>query len=73
MFLRWRLDQVQLRADSWPFDLEIRAGEIIAVTGALGSGKSNLLGALFGVRPLVSGRMTLDGADWRPTPRLSRF
>jgi simple sugar transport system ATP-binding protein len=35
-----RLDQVQLRADSRPFDLEIRAGEIIAVTGALGSGKA---------------------------------
>jgi len=39
-----RLDQVQLRADSSPFDLEIRADEIIAVTGALGSGKSNLRG-----------------------------
>ena len=62
-----RLDQVQLRADSRPFDLEIRAGEIIAVTGALGSGKSNLLGALFGLRPFVSGRATLDGADWRPS------
>jgi simple sugar transport system ATP-binding protein len=53
-----RLDQVQLRADSRPFDLEIRAGEIIAVTGALGSGKSN---------PFVSGRATLEGADWRPS------
>lgn len=62
-----RLDQVQLRADSRPFDLEIRAGEIIAVTGALGSGKSNLLGALFGLRPFVSGRATLEGADWRPS------
>jgi simple sugar transport system ATP-binding protein len=62
-----RLDQVQLRADSRPFDLKIRAGEIIAVTGALGSGKSNLLGALFGLRPFVSGRATLEGADWRPS------
>src|SRR3984957_9616855 len=60
-----RLDQVQLRADSRPFDLEIRAGEIIAVTGALGSGKSNLLGALFGLRPFVSGRATLDGGGDR--------
>jgi simple sugar transport system ATP-binding protein len=61
-----RLDQVQLRADSSPFDLEIRAGEIIAVTGALGSGKSNLLGALFGLAKFASGRALLDGVEWRP-------
>jgi simple sugar transport system ATP-binding protein len=62
-----RLDQVQLRADSRPFDLDIRAGEIIAVTGALGSGKSNLLGALFGLSKFASGRAVLDGVEWRPT------
>jgi simple sugar transport system ATP-binding protein len=61
-----RLDQVQLRADSSPFDLEIRADEIIAVTGALGSGKSNLLGALFGLAKFASGRALLDGVEWRP-------
>jgi simple sugar transport system ATP-binding protein len=62
-----RLDQVQLRADSRPFDLDIRAGEIIAVTGALGSGKSNLLGALFGLTRFASGRALLDGVEWRPS------
>jgi simple sugar transport system ATP-binding protein len=61
-----RLDQVQLRADSSPFDLEIRADEIIAVTGALGSGKSNLLGALFGPAKFASDRALLDGVEWRP-------
>src|SRR3984957_17813511 len=61
-----RLDQVQLRADSRPFDLDIRAGEIIAVTGALGSGKSNLLGALFGLSKFASGRAVLDGVEWSP-------
>jgi ABC-type sugar transport system ATPase subunit len=47
--------------------LEIRAGEIIAVTGALGSGKSNLLRALFGLAKFASGRAILDGAEWRPS------
>jgi simple sugar transport system ATP-binding protein len=48
------------------FDLEIRPGEIVAATGALGAGKSRLLGAVFGLAPLAGGTMELDGAPWRP-------
>jgi simple sugar transport system ATP-binding protein len=62
-----RLDQVRLREDSEPFDLELRAGEIVAVTGALGSGKSRLLGALFGLTRFASGRAALDGDEWCPS------
>lgn len=61
-----RLDQIRLTATSAPFDLAIRAGEIVAVTGALGSGKSRLLQALFGLKPLFGGRVELDGKPWQP-------
>jgi simple sugar transport system ATP-binding protein len=36
------------------------------VTGALGTGKSRLLGALFGLAPIAAGFVELDGAPWRP-------
>ena len=60
------LNGVRLTYAAEPFDLSIRAGEIVAVTGALGSGKSRLLGALFGLSRFVNGRVDLDGMPWRP-------
>jgi simple sugar transport system ATP-binding protein len=60
------LDRVCLTCDSEPFDLSIHAGEIVAITGALGSGKSRLLRALFGLSRFVDGRVDLDGVPWRP-------
>ena len=49
-----------------PFDLEVERGEIVAVTGPLGAGKTTLAGAIFGIWPLVEGEITLDGARWTP-------
>jgi cobalt/nickel transport system ATP-binding protein len=44
-------------------DLEVRAGESLALLGANGSGKSSLLGVVAGVFPLSSGRYLLGGAE----------
>jgi simple sugar transport system ATP-binding protein len=61
-----RLTNARLTPGAQAFDLEIRAGEIVAATGALGAGKSRLLGAVFGLAPLAGGTMELDDAPWRP-------
>ena len=50
-----RLEGARVFADSVPFDLELRGGEVLGLTGLIGAGKSELLGALFGLRPLAGG------------------
>jgi ribose transport system ATP-binding protein len=44
-----------------PLDLELRAGEIVGLGGLIGSGRSTVLKALFGVRPLEAGEVWIDG------------
>lgn len=47
-------------------DLTIRAGEIQCLLGENGAGKSTLCNVIFGVHAPSEGRMTLDGAPYRP-------
>ena len=51
-------------------DLTLRAGEIVGVSGLQGSGRTELLEAVFGVRPFTRGTMTLGGRA--RTPRSPR-
>jgi simple sugar transport system ATP-binding protein len=44
-------------------DLEVRAGEIVAVAGVDGNGQSELIDAIAGLRSAVAGRVELAGAD----------
>ena len=60
------LSQVRLLAESPPFDLDLRAGEVTGVIGLLGAGKSELARGMFGADRLAQGRMRLDGADYAP-------
>jgi simple sugar transport system ATP-binding protein len=41
----------------------VRGGEILGVAGVEGNGQSELIEALVGLRPLVSGRLRIMGAD----------
>ncbi len=43
--------------------LEVAAGEILGIAGVDGNGQSELVDALFGLRPLSAGRVSLDGAE----------
>jgi len=58
---------IRLRPDRAAFDLQAGIGEVVAVTGVVGAGKTTLAEAIFGVRPLAAGTMTLDGQAWLPS------
>ncbi len=49
-------------------DLEVRAGELVALVGANGAGKTTLLRAVSGVQPVASGRIAFEGADITAAP-----
>jgi ribose transport system ATP-binding protein/rhamnose transport system ATP-binding protein len=49
-----------------PTSLSARAGEIIALYGLSGSGRSSLLNALWGAEKVLAGAITLAGAPYRP-------
>ena len=42
-------------------DLELRAGEIVGVAGLQGSGRTELVEALFGIVPFTRGELLVDG------------
>jgi ABC-type sugar transport system ATPase subunit len=47
-------------------DFEVRAGEIVGIAGLLGSGRSELLRAIFGADPVEAGEVEVDGTRVRP-------
>jgi simple sugar transport system ATP-binding protein len=61
---------MQLGPLSEPFDLDVRDGEIVAVVGPVGAGKTRLAQTIFGATRAIAGTMRLYGESWRPrTPR----
>ena len=57
---------LKLRPDSVPFDLDVWPGEIVAVVGPVGGGKSTFARAIFGDAPRVAGELWLNGERWHP-------
>jgi rhamnose transport system ATP-binding protein len=46
---------------SGQIDVTVRSGEILGVAGLLGSGRSELLRAIFGADPIAAGKISVDG------------
>ncbi len=43
--------------------IDVRQGEIVGLAGLVGSGKSEVARACFGIEPIAAGRVRFDGAD----------
>ena len=57
---------LKLSEQARPLDFDLGDGEIVAVTGLVGVGKTALAETLFGARAPAAGEMTLDGQRYAP-------
>jgi simple sugar transport system ATP-binding protein len=60
-----KISAMQILPRSAAFDLSLHENEVVVLTGLLCAGKSEIAEVLFGLRKATSGRVQLDGADWR--------
>ncbi len=51
----------QATSNTRPVSFDVRAGEVVGIAGLVGSGRSELLEALFGLREVKSGTVRVDG------------
>src|SRR5262249_46181881 len=66
------VDEVVVEETSDPISFEVRAGEVVALAGLVGSGRSELLETIFGARRPRSGCVRVGGREVRrSTPRRS--
>ena len=63
---RLRVRGLQPAGAATPIDFQVRAGEIVGIAGLLGSGRSELLRAIFGADPVEAGHIEVDGEKVRP-------
>jgi branched-chain amino acid transport system ATP-binding protein len=62
-----RIDDIHTRIGASPIhrgvSLELKPGEVVAILGSNGAGKTSLLRAVMGLLPVASGRILLDDRD----------
>jgi simple sugar transport system ATP-binding protein len=62
----FEMHDIRLQPNAEVFNLSLYRGEVVAITGVLGAGKTRLLSGIFGIAPLPEGSMHLDGQVYRP-------
>lgn len=60
------LDRIVLQDEGASVSLTASDGEVVAITGLLGSGKSRLADIIFGLSEPSSGQMRIDGREYMP-------
>ena len=58
------LKEVRLTTESEPFDLKLKSGEVVVLTGLLSSGCTSVVEGIFGMSDFVSGQIILEGHQW---------
>jgi ribose transport system ATP-binding protein len=79
------VENLKLLPAAPPLNLTVRRGEVVGISGLVGSGRTELLKTIFGARPLLSGRIMYNGrkingwgperlvrAAWPTFPRTAR-
>lgn len=60
------VEEVKIRPDADPISFRLRRGEIMGFAGLIGAGRTDLMEALFGVRPPLSGGVRIQGHTFLP-------
>lgn len=64
------LSNIKLTRDSLPFDLDLKSGEIVVLTGLLSSGCTSVVEGIFGMTKFHQSTLKLEGRQWSPkTPK----
>jgi ribose transport system ATP-binding protein len=60
------VENVQVPGAAFGISFTARQGEVLGFAGLVGAGRTELMECIFGVTPLLAGRMTLEGKPFMP-------
>lgn len=63
--IKFEARNIRVHPDHEPLNFHVRKGEILGISGMVGSGRTEILRAISGVAPLYGGQLLLDGKPVR--------